>query len=25
MEIVVIRNKRHVTIPDTERLRQRAG
>lgn len=24
-EIVVIRNKRHVTIPDTERLRLRAG
>lgn len=25
MEIVVIRNKRHLTIPDTERLRLRAG
>ena len=25
MEIVVIRNKRHVTVPDTERLRLRAG
>lgn len=25
LEIVVIRNKRHVTIPDTRRLRQRAG
>ena len=25
LEIVIIRNKRHVTIPDTERLRLRAG
>lgn len=25
IEVVVIRNKRHVTIPDTERLRLRAG